>query len=394
MNKIGQLTNISKSYLNTFQVFKSTLLGLKKRISTNPVLYPLTLSIHKSQVIGIIGRNGAGKSTLLKLISGILKPSTGTIKLEGRVASLLELGSGFNPNFTGRENIYIYSKILGFSQTKIKREIDDIIEFSGLSDYIDKPLRTYSSGMAARLAFTVATKVEPDIIIIDEALSVGDAEFRQKSFNKIKSMQERGVTIIFCSHSLYQIELLCNQVIWLENGRVKFSGDPQEGVSKYRDFVSAEPLDHKENFKPRQTNQPSFIKKVDFYKNGFPLKETESLKSEEDSLQINVQFTVRDEAVKPSVAISFSLTDGPIICGLGSFEESIQPLVKNGHGSISLHLNQINLLKGTYSVNINLMNKEGTVCIDSIANVRAIKVRQKSLKQGLFCLNHSWSNQN
>ena len=120
MNKIGQLTNISKSYLNTFQVFKSTLLGLKKRISTNPVLYPLTLSIHKSQVIGIIGRNGAGKSTLLKLISGILKPSTGTIKLEGRVASLLELGSGFNPNFTGRENIYIYSKILGFSQTKIK----------------------------------------------------------------------------------------------------------------------------------------------------------------------------------------------------------------------------------------------------------------------------------
>ena len=192
MNKVVQLTDISKHYPSTLQVFKSALLGSTKNFLSNPVLFPLTLSMHKSEVLGIIGNNGAGKSTLLKLISGVLKPSTGKIQLKGRVASLLELGSGFNPNFTGRENIFTYSKVLGFSQTKISREMDDILDFSGLSDHIDKPLRTYSSGMVARLAFTVASKVEPDIIIIDEALSVGDAQFRQKSFNKIKSLQQKG----------------------------------------------------------------------------------------------------------------------------------------------------------------------------------------------------------
>lgn len=392
MDKVVQLSNISKYYSNSLHVFKSTLLGLQESFSTNPVLYPLTLSINKSEVIGIIGRNGAGKSTLLKLISGILKPSTGTIELEGRVASLLELGSGFNPNFTGRENIYTYSRILDFSKSKITREMDDIIEFSGLAEYIDKPLKTYSNGMVSRLAFTVATKVEPDIIIIDEALSVGDAQFRQKSFNKIKSLQQDGVTLIFCSHSLYQIELLCTKVIWLEKGHVKFCGEPQEGVSKYRDFVSTEPLSANKISIPKQIDQSSFIKKVDFYKNGFPLKETEYLKSEEDSLKINVHFTLKDETIKPSVSISFSLTDGPLICGIGSFEDSIEPVIKNANGSISLHLNQINLLKGTYSVNINLMNQEGTVCLDSIPNVRRIKIRQKSLKQGFVSLNHSWGN--
>jgi lipopolysaccharide transport system ATP-binding protein len=391
MNEIGQLVNISKYYSTLLEVFKSTLLGLEQRFVKSPVLYPISFSIHRSEVIGIIGRNGAGKSTLLKLISGILKPSTGTLNIEGRIASLLELGSGFNPNFTGRENIYIYSNILGYSQKKISQEMNYIINFSGLSKYIDEPLRTYSSGMVARLAFTVATTVEPDIIIIDEVLSVGDSEFRLKSFNKIKSLQEKGVTIIFCSHSLYQIELLCSTVLWLEKGQVMFCGDPQEGIAQYRDFISAEPLNTKKYSKLKQIDQPSFIKKVYFYKNGSPFKESEYLKSEEDSLQIKVKFAHRDETIKPSVSISFSLIDGPIICGIGSFEDSIQTYVKNGKGSISLYLNQINLLKGIYSVNINLMNDDGTVCLDSVIRARTIKVRQNSLKQGYALLNHEWT---
>lgn len=391
MNKIGQLTNVSKYYSHSFQVFRSVLLGLNESFSSEPVLYPVTLSINKSEVIGIIGRNGAGKSTLLKLISGILKPSSGTIELKGRIASLLELGSGFNSNFTGRENIYTYSKVLGISKSKITREMDDIIEFSGLSEYIDKPLKTYSTGMTARLAFTVATKVEPDIIIIDEALSVGDAQFRQKSFNKIKSLQQKGVTLIFCSHSLYQIELLCTKAIWLEKGHVKFCGEPQEAVSKYRDFVANDPKNHRKRPLTKVLNQSSFIKKISFYKNSLPLKENDCIYSEEDSLQIKVQFIHQDETTKPSVSISFSLTDGPVICGIGSFEDTIEPVIKKGNGSISLHLNQINLLKGIYSININLMNQEGTVCLDSISNVRKIKIKQKSLKQGFVSLNHSWS---
>ena len=138
-------------------------------------------------------------------------------------------------------------------------------------------------------------------------------------------------------------------------------------------------------------NQSSFIKKISFYKNSLPLKENDCIYSEEDSLQIKVQFIHQDETTKPSVSISFSLTDGPVICGIGSFEDTIEPVIKKGNGSISLHLNQINLLKGIYSININLMNQEGTVCLDSISNVRKIKIKQKSLKQGFVSLNHSWS---
>ena len=345
MNKVVQLTDISKHYPSTLQVFKSALLGSTKNFLSNPVLFPLTLSMHKSEVLGIIGNNGAGKSTLLKLISGVLKPSTGKIQLKGRVASLLELGSGFNPNFTGRENIFTYSKVLGFSQTKISREMDDILDFSGLSDHIDKPLRTYSSGMVARLAFTVASKVEPDIIIIDEALSVGDAQFRQKSFNKIKSLQQKGVTLIFCSHSLYQIELLSTKVLWLEKGHVKFYGDPQEAVYKYRDFLAKKPSNRTEGTHPKAVAHSSFIKKVDFYKNSHLLKENEYLKSEQDSLRIDVKFKVANEFKNASVSISFNLTDGPMICGIGSFEDSVVPNIKNGNGCITLNLNQINLLK-------------------------------------------------
>jgi lipopolysaccharide transport system ATP-binding protein len=391
MKKVVIVDNISKCYPSPLQVFTKTLFGSTKQTLTKPVLQFTSFSIYDSDVLGIIGKNGAGKSTLLKLISGTLKPSSGTISIEGRVASLLELGSGFNPNFTGRENVEVYAKVLGFSHRRIKAEMNEIIDFSGLAEYINEPLRTYSSGMAARLAFTVATKVEPDILIIDEALSVGDAEFKQKCFSKIKSLQDKGVTIIFCSHSLYQIEMLCNKVLWLDKGEVKFFGEPQEAITLYRDFISAKPLDKKNYSKQESEDKLAYIKKIIFYKNDTPHNEDEHFVSEKDDLRIEVNFSVQKASTQPSVSISFALIDGPIICGLGSFEESIISNIKNGKGSICLNLKKINLLKGTYSININLMNNDGTVCLDSVTRARTIKVRQNSLKQGYVLLNHEWT---
>ena len=277
MKKVVIVDNISKCYPSPIQVFTKTLLCSTKQTLTKPVLQSTSFSIYNTDVLGIIGKNGAGKSTLLKLISGTLKPSSGTISIEGRVASLLELGSGFNPNFTGRENVEVYAKVLGFSHRKIKAEMNEIIDFSGLAEYIDEPLRTYSSGMAARLAFTVATKVDPDILIIDEALSVGDAEFKQKSFSKIKALQEKGVTIIFCSHSLYQVEMLCNKVLWLDQGEVKFFGEPQEAISMYRDFISAKPLQKQSYSKHESEDKVAYIKNIIFYKNDTPHNEGEHL---------------------------------------------------------------------------------------------------------------------
>ena len=184
-------------------------------------LQHLNLNIKAGEVVGIIGNNGAGKSTLLQLLCGTLKPSSGSLTVHGRVTALLELGAGFNPDFSGRENIFMNAAILGMRYEKIKDELDNIIAFADIGSFIDQPVKTYSSGMFMRLAFAVATSSEPDILIIDEALSVGDGAFARKSFERIMKLKDQGATILFCSHAMYQIEALCSRVLWLEQGQLR-----------------------------------------------------------------------------------------------------------------------------------------------------------------------------
>ena len=172
-------------------------------------LRDIDLTVNHGEVVGIVGQNGSGKSTLLQLVCGTLTPTHGDVHINGRVAALLELGAGFNPEFTGRENVFMSAAIMGLSQAKIAERIEDIIDFSGVRDFIDQPVKTYSSGMYVRLAFSVAINVDPDILVIDEALSVGDGAFARKSFNRIMQMRDAGKTILFCSHSLFQVESLC-----------------------------------------------------------------------------------------------------------------------------------------------------------------------------------------
>ena len=176
-------------------------------------LTDISFSLAKGEVVGVVGRNGAGKSTLLQLICGTLNPSSGSVKVNGRIAALRELGSGFNPEFTGRDNVFMNAAVLGLSRTEIEAKYDDIVDFAELAAFMDQPVKTYSSGMLVRLAFAVATSVEPDILIIDEALSVGDGVFARKSFDRIMQLRDAGTSILFCSHSLYQVEALYNKAI-------------------------------------------------------------------------------------------------------------------------------------------------------------------------------------
>ena len=192
-----------------------------------------SFEVAKGEVLGIIGRNGAGKSTLLQLLCGTLTPSAGEVEVRGRIAALLELGSGFNPEFSGRQNVFMSAAIMGLSQQEIEARFEEIVDFSGIRDFIDQPVKTYSSGMYVRLAFSVATSVDPDILVVDEALSVGDGEFARKSFDRIRTMKEAGKTILFCSHSLYQVEAFCDRVLWLDHGDLKLIGEPQEVVQQY-----------------------------------------------------------------------------------------------------------------------------------------------------------------
>lgn len=192
-------------------------------------------SVNKGDRLAILGLNGAGKSTLLKTIVGVYKPTEGTITKKGVIAPLLELGAGFDPNYTGRENIYLYGAILGYSREYLEEKIDEIIAFSELGHFIEVPVKNYSSGMRARLGFSIATAVEPDILILDEVLSVGDAKFRKKSLAKVKSMFDSGVTVLFVSHNISQVKEICNKAILLEKGKIISSGDVETVAAVYEE---------------------------------------------------------------------------------------------------------------------------------------------------------------
>ncbi len=196
-------------------------------------LTDVSFSVKRGEVVGIIGRNGAGKSTLLKVISGIYKPTAGELKLHGNVVPMLELGSGFDPELTGYENIFLNGAILGYPKDYLKSKMPDIIAFSELGNFINMPLKTYSSGMMMRLAFSIATLVDPEILIVDEILSVGDEFFQKKSFARMQEMMDGGTTVLFVSHSLEQVCKICERVVWLEGGCVREIGSTIEVCSRY-----------------------------------------------------------------------------------------------------------------------------------------------------------------
>lgn len=200
-------------------------------------LQKLSLEIQRGETFGIIGRNGSGKSTLLQMICGTVSSSTGSIEVKGRIAALLELGAGFNPEFTGRDNILLNAAILGYPKEKIERKIDELIKFSELENFIDQPVKTYSSGMYARLAFSVAIHVEPEILIVDEALAVGDARFVAKCMRRINEIKESGATIIFVSHDVSSVRTLCDRVLWLDRGRMIDIGDVFPITSRYMEYM-------------------------------------------------------------------------------------------------------------------------------------------------------------
>ena len=195
----------------------------------------VSFEVEKGEVIGFIGSNGAGKSTMLKVIAGVMKPTTGKVTVNGNICPMIELGAGFDMELTARENIYLNGAVLGYSKDFIEQKFDEIVEFSELKEFLDVPVRNFSSGMTARLAFSIATVVDPEILIVDEILSVGDIAFQKKSEAKMKSMIGGGTTVLFVSHSLAQIEKICNRVVWLDHGKVVKIGDAKEICQEYYD---------------------------------------------------------------------------------------------------------------------------------------------------------------
>lgn len=240
VNNVSMRFNLGIEKNFSLKVFFINLFKSKKNKPKKEMFWALKdvqFEVEKGEVVGFIGSNGAGKSTMLKVIAGVMKPTKGNVEVYGNICPMIELGAGFDMELTARENIFLNGAVMGYSKEFIEAKFDEIVEFSELKDFLDVPVRNFSSGMVARLAFSIATIVDPEILIVDEILSVGDIAFQQKSENKMRSMIGGGTTVLFVSHSVEQIKNLCDRAVWLDHGHVKMIGDAKEVCEAYKKFA-------------------------------------------------------------------------------------------------------------------------------------------------------------
>ncbi len=316
--------------------------------------------------LGIIGDNGAGKSTLLKLLVGTLSPSRGFVRTSGRVTALLELGAGFHPDFTGRQNIYLNATLLGLSPADIRRLEPSIIGFSELDDFIDRPVRTYSSGMVVRLAFSIAVSVQPDILVIDEALAVGDVAFQRKCVERMLQFRTSGKTLVFCSHSMYHIQELCHQVLWLHRGKIKRFGDVQEVLAAYEEHCRTRALTSNPPDDPfmegsaavSETAKDCLIRSL-WVENaqGNPVMQLHAL----EDLVLVMDVLVLKDGARPQFGFAFVEPDGAIVAGAVTHHDHVLPGPYDAGQllRVRLHIGALPVRPGTYRLTAAVADKGG-----------------------------------
>lgn len=359
-------------------------------------LKDISLRVAPGEVVGIVGRNGAGKSTLLQLVCGTLQATTGSLAVRGRVAALLELGAGFNPDFTGLENIFMNGAILGLQRSDIEARLDDILAFADIGNFIHQPVKTYSSGMFMRLAFSVATSVDPEILVIDEALSVGDGAFARKSFERIMGLREAGKTILFCSHSMYQVEALCSRALWIEGGRLQMDGSAAEVTSAYS--ASLAQGTRSSDLALPQSSPTSVApaagtgRIVRVSANGTQDNQV-ALQSGVSDLELTIDFAIDPALPAPGVAIGISDSTERTVASAISVNDRVTTQVSaEGHGRAVLTFPKIALLKGHYLVTVILSTEDGVHPYDIVMHCVSLHVTQAGLEQGVVALPHHWRN--
>lgn len=340
--------NVSKK----FKVYPDKRYTLKERFLhfnrnhylEHHVLKNISFSIRKGEALGLIGENGAGKSTMLKLLSKIIYPDSGSIQTKGRVACLIELGAGFHPDMTGRENIYANAAIFGLNKREIDGRIDNIIKFSELEESIDNPVRTYSSGMYMRLAFSIAINVDADVLLIDEILAVGDAAFQSKCFNKLHDVKKAGTTIVLVSHSLSQIEAICDRCIWFKDGVVEKQGLPMEVNAYYMDYMVR-----------KQLNETETINIETIVDENLKLN-TESNKvciRVNDPLMIELSYSVIRNNIDIEIRFVLYRSDGIFCCGIDTPKYIREKILKQSNSRIiKFIIEKLVLLPGEYFIDI------------------------------------------
>ncbi len=389
--KVEDVYKHFKIYSDKGKTFKEKLIFRKRNCyHEHQVLNGISFTIPKGQAVGLIGHNGCGKSTLLKLLSRIIYANSGNIEINGRVSSLIELGAGFHPDLTGRENIYTNASIFGLTGKEIDKRLETIIEFSGLGEFIDNPVRTYSSGMYTRLAFSVAINVDADILLIDEILAVGDTAFQAKCLAKLRDIKASGTTIIIVSHSLSQIEELCERSIWIDKGKIKLDGSPVEVHKQYMEYMG-------QINKPKTTKNVETVEKKEFVaeitkavltdkdgneKNNF-------LAGEKAILEINYKAIPNQNVI---IGIMIIRNDKLTCYGTNTKREHIEINLKES-GTITCEFEKLNLIAGSYWIDIAIRSQD-MFAYDYKSKAVQFTVYSDIKEIGIAKLDHIWTIEN
>ncbi len=361
----------------------------RRKYEVHPVLRDISFQVRKGEALGLIGVNGSGKSTTLKVLTRILYPDSGTLKMTGRVSSLLELGAGFHPDLSGRENIYINASVFGLSRKEIDRRLQGIIDFSELEAFIDTPVRTYSSGMFMRLAFAVAVNVDADILLIDEILAVGDAGFQAKCFQKMQEIKAGGTTIVIVSHNLNQIEQICERTIWIDGGYIRKEGRPRDVHPQYLAFMAEKELanraaDAPEDEERTGTGEARMEKITVLDGEG---KERKTFTPWEP-ITVRIDYTAEKEL--PGAAAAVSLYRGDTyLFSADTLADTAEPLKLRTKGALELCIDNLPAAGGVYTLDLALRRSDGLE-YDHIRRAAEIAIAESAQAGGIFSLKRSW----
>ncbi|MDE2027099.1 MAG: ABC transporter ATP-binding protein [Candidatus Omnitrophica bacterium] len=322
----------------------------------------INFTVQKGEVLGVIGPNGAGKSTMLKLLSRIIKPTKGSFAVNGRLSALIEITAGFHPDFTGRENVYFNGAILGMTTKEVDRKFDQIVDFSGVGEFIDTPVKRYSSGMYARLGFAVAAHVDPDVLLVDEVLSVGDMNFQAKCAEKMRELLNSGTTIALVSHNIPLVQSICSRILLLNHGEIIKDGSAEEVIPHYQDIIFAQ-------------SEEDLRKKIALEHNRIALSEDAHISIKDvllfgennvqsknfeagNSIKVEIRYDAQKPVPEPIIVANLIRADGVLCCSINTRDAGQEPASLRGEGKIVLELGQMNLMPGVYHLDVGIWDKE------------------------------------
>ncbi|ALS37351.1 teichoic acid transport system ATP-binding protein [Enterococcus rotai] len=390
------IQNITKTY-NMYKKpsdrFKEALNPMKK--TYHDLFYALkdvTMQIEKGEMIGFVGENGSGKSTILKIITGVLTPTSGSMIIDGKISALLELGSGFNPEYSGYENIFLNGMVLGFSREEMEERVDDVIKFADIGDHLYQPVKTYSSGMFVRLAFAVAINVDPDILIVDEALAVGDLEFQLKCMEKFTEIKNSGKTILFVSHDVNSVRRFCDRTFWLKNGEVVEYGDTMDVTTNYENFLKKKSIKTVDREKTIQNEEtvPDIIEVDKATLLNYALEPLEIV-TQDEKVIVKLEYTVKNDTIKsPVCGVAIRTVDNNYVCGLNTLLDGVKIPWKKGKNVFYLEYGKMSLLTGEYYFDIAFFEEHATVPLVYKTKYLNMFISGRYAGEGIVILDHEW----